>query len=80
MKFLDDLAEGIVKTDREMTERYNADRKRRWFNYSVALLLINILLQQSNTPRNNTQKVLKEKKNVNDGNSVIEKAPLKEDE
>lgn len=44
MKFLDDLAEGIVKTDREMTERYNIDRKRRWFNYSIALLLINIFV------------------------------------
>ena len=44
MKFLDDLAEGIVKTDREMTERYNTNRKRRWYNYSIALLLINIFV------------------------------------
>lgn len=44
MKFLDDLAEGIVKTDREMTERYNANRKIRWFYYSVTLLLINIFV------------------------------------
>ena len=44
MKFLDDLAEGIVKTDREMTERYNANRKIRWYYYSITLLLLNIFV------------------------------------
>lgn len=44
MKILDDLAEGIVKTDREMTERYNAKRKIRWYYYSITLLLLNIFV------------------------------------
>lgn len=44
MKFLDDLAEGIVKTDRGMTERFNTNRKKRWYNYSITLLLINIFV------------------------------------
>ncbi|MBR4865025.1 MAG: hypothetical protein IKU07_10650 [Oscillospiraceae bacterium] len=42
MKLLDDLAEGIVKTEREMTERSNASRKKRWSFYSVASLLLNV--------------------------------------
>lgn len=44
MKILDDLAEGIVKTDREMTERYNAKRKIRWYYYSITLLLLNVFV------------------------------------
>ena len=44
MKILDDFAEGIVKTDREMTERYNAKRKIRWYYYSITLLLLNIFV------------------------------------
>lgn len=44
MKILDDLAEGIVKTDREMTERYNAKRKMRWYYYSITLLLLNVFV------------------------------------
>lgn len=44
MKFLDNLAEGIVKTDREMTKQYNTDRKKRWYDYSVTLLLLNIFV------------------------------------
>lgn len=44
MKFLDGLAEGIVKTDKEMTAQYNANRKIRWYYYSITLLMLNIFV------------------------------------
>lgn len=44
MKILDDIAEGIVNTEKELHDFGEARRKERWYCYSVFLLLAQIII------------------------------------